>query len=61
MDLKRGLDPELQLEAEELEAGLKYVERIRPVAKIPAPEVILGRGMLCVTRYKTTIEIQDGI
>lgn len=35
MDLGRALDPELQLEAEELEAGLKYVERIRPVARIP--------------------------
>lgn len=34
-DLGKALDPELQLEAEELEAGLKYVERIRPVARIP--------------------------
>ena len=35
MDLGKALDPELQLEAEELEAGLKYVERIRPVTRIP--------------------------
>lgn len=62
-DLRKDLDPELQLEAEELEAGLKYVERIRPVTRIPLL-LKLSLGEACFVlpdtrqrlKYKTEYE-----
>ena len=62
-DLRRELDPELQLEVEELDAGLRYVERIRPMARIPLL-LKLSLGEACFVlpdtrqrlKYKTEYE-----